>query len=133
MGRAAPCRDGEETGTLEDAGVLEALRLDWGRAWDIGGGGTWWQAASRDGTGPVLTRASAAGLEFALLISAGRRPRRPWLRGRPPSRTIPTRSCGGLILGSLTRRLATRSAVTGGSTVPSATGTTSCAVRTWAA
>ena len=42
-------------------------------------------------------------------------------------------ACGGLISGSLTRRLATRSAVTGGSTVPSATGTTSCAARTWAA
>lgn len=61
MGRAAPCRDGEETGTLENAGALEALRLDWGGAWDIGGGGTRWQAASRDGTGRRLTRASAAG------------------------------------------------------------------------
>jgi hypothetical protein len=130
MGRAAPRLDGEEAVTLEDAGALKALRLDWGHAWDIGGGGTRWQAESRDGTGPMLTRASAAGLEFALRISAGRR---PWLRGRPPSRTIPTRSCGGLVSGSLTRKLATRSAVTGGSTVPSATGTTSCAARTWAA
>ena len=74
MGRAAAGQDGEETGALDEAGTLEALLLDWGSAWDIRVGGARWQA-SRDGTGPVLTRASAAGLAFALRISYGRQPR----------------------------------------------------------
>jgi hypothetical protein len=62
-------------GTASDAGqdyVLEALRLDWGSAWDIGCRGTGWYAARRDMTGPVLTRASAEGLAMALRVSYGR-------------------------------------------------------------
>ena len=50
MGRAAPCRDGEETGTLENAGALEALRLDWGGAWDIGAAAP--SGTQHPGTGP---------------------------------------------------------------------------------
>jgi hypothetical protein len=73
MGRAAS-RAGDGTGTLDEAKVLEALRLDWGTAWDIGRGGNRWRAARRDGTGQVLTRASADGLAMALRIS-GRQPR----------------------------------------------------------
>jgi hypothetical protein len=72
MGRAAPCRGSDETGALDEAAALEALRLDWGSAWDIGRPGTGWQAARRDGAGCVLTRASAAGLALALRISHGR-------------------------------------------------------------
>ena len=45
------------------------LRLDWGNTWDIGGGSARWRAARRDGTGHVLTRASADGLALALRIS----------------------------------------------------------------
>ena len=30
MGRAAPCRDGDETGALDHAEDLTALRLAWG-------------------------------------------------------------------------------------------------------
>ena len=56
MGRAAPCRDGDETGALDEDEALQALRLAWGTAWDFGRGGTQWQAARRDQTGHVLTR-----------------------------------------------------------------------------
>jgi hypothetical protein len=72
MGRAAPCRDGDETGALDKAKVLEALRLAWGNAWEIGCGDARWRAARRDGTGHVLTRASADGLALALRVSHGR-------------------------------------------------------------
>ena len=75
MGRAAPCRDGDETGALDEAEALEALRLDWGNAWDIGSGDARWRAARRDGSGHVLTRASADGLALALRVSCGRRSR----------------------------------------------------------
>jgi hypothetical protein len=72
MGRAAS-RAGDSTGTLSEAEALEALRLDWGNVWDIGCGDARWRAARRDGTGHVLTRASADGLALALRISYGRR------------------------------------------------------------
>ncbi|HEV2259183.1 MAG TPA: hypothetical protein VGS06_39205 [Streptosporangiaceae bacterium] len=69
MGRAAASRTGDETGVLDDAKALEALRLDWGSAWEIGRGNGRWRAARRDGAGNVLTRASADGLAMALRIS----------------------------------------------------------------
>ena len=74
MGRAAASGAGNESGAsaAAEASALEALRLDWGSAWDIGRGGTRWHAALRDRNGPVLTRASAAGLAMALRISYGR-------------------------------------------------------------
>lgn len=72
MGRAAPCRDGDETGALDQAEALAALRLTWGNTWDIGCGSARWQAARRDGTGHMLTRASADGLALALRVSHGR-------------------------------------------------------------
>lgn len=72
MGRAALCRGSDETGTLAEAEALEALRTDWGGTLDIGRGDERWQAARRDGTGHVLTRASANGLAMALRISYGR-------------------------------------------------------------
>ena len=75
MGGAAASRAGDGTGTLNEADALEALRLDWGSTWDIGRGGVRWQAARRDGTGHVLTRASASGLALALRISHGKHPR----------------------------------------------------------
>jgi hypothetical protein len=77
MGGAAESRGKGAAGALEagEAEALEALRTDWSGAWDIGCGDTRWQAASRDGTGHVLTRASAAGLALALRISHGRHPR----------------------------------------------------------
>jgi hypothetical protein len=61
MGGAAASRTGDDTGVMEpaEAQALEALRLDWGTTWDIGRGGACWRAARRDGTGHVLTRASA--------------------------------------------------------------------------
>ena len=73
MGRAAS-RTGDDTGAPEpaEAEALEGLRLAWDSAWDIGHEGTRWRAARRAGTGHVLTRASAAGLAFALEISQGR-------------------------------------------------------------
>jgi hypothetical protein len=73
MGRAAG-RAGDDTGALEagEAEALEALRLAWGNAWNIGRPGDRWRAARRDGTGHVLTRASADGLALALRISRGR-------------------------------------------------------------
>lgn len=55
-----------------EAAALEALRLDWGSTLSIGCGGNRWQAARRDGTGHVLTRASPDGLAMALRISYGR-------------------------------------------------------------
>jgi hypothetical protein len=61
-----------DVGVLHEAKALEALQLDWGNAWNIGRGAGRWQAARRDGTGHVLTRASAAGLAMALRISHGR-------------------------------------------------------------
>lgn len=73
MGRATSGRPDGEAGQLYEAEALEALRLDWGGAWDIGGGSDRWRAARRDGTGHVLTRASADGLAMALRI--GRQPR----------------------------------------------------------
>jgi hypothetical protein len=73
MGGAAS-RTGDDAPEATEAKALEALRLDWGRAWDIGRGADRWQAARRDGTGHVLTRASADGLAMALRISHGR----PW-------------------------------------------------------
>ena len=77
MGGAAASRTGDETGMPgpAEAHALEALRLAWGTAWDIGGGSARWRAARRDGTGHVLTRASAEGLALALRISHGRHPR----------------------------------------------------------
>ncbi len=74
MGRAALCRGSDETGAPDEAAALEALRLDWGSTLNIGCGNDRWQAARRDGTGHVLTRASANGLALALQISHGR----PW-------------------------------------------------------
>ena len=74
MGRAAACRGGDDTGVLDQDKALEALRLAWGSAWDICREDTRWQAARRDGTGDVLTRASGGGLALALRIS-GRHPR----------------------------------------------------------
>jgi len=74
MGRAAS-RAGDGTGTLDEAQALEALRLAWGATWDIGCGSARWRAARRDGSGHVLTRASAEGLALALRISYGRHPR----------------------------------------------------------
>jgi hypothetical protein len=74
MGGAAVSRTGDDTGVLElaEAQALEALRLAWGNAWDIGGGDDRWRAARTDGTGHVLTRASVNGLALALRISQGR-------------------------------------------------------------
>ena len=74
MGGSAASRTGDETGVLEpaEAQTLEALRLDWGRSWDIGCGDDRWHATRRDGTGHVLTRASAGGLELALRAGYGR-------------------------------------------------------------
>jgi hypothetical protein len=71
MGGAAS-RAGDDAPETIEVAALEALRLDWGRAWDIGRPGTQWSAARRDGTGCVLTRASADGLAMALRISYGR-------------------------------------------------------------
>jgi hypothetical protein len=71
MGGAAS-RTGDDTGPLDEAEALRALRMDWGRTLDIGCGGDRWRAARRDGTGHVLTRASAGGLAMALRISYGR-------------------------------------------------------------
>lgn len=73
MGWAAESRAEGHADALEagKAAALDALRLDWGSAWEIGCGDTW-QAARRDGTGDVLTRASAGGLALALRISHGR-------------------------------------------------------------
>jgi len=72
MGGAAAGRPGDDTLGPPEAEALRALRLDWGTTWDIGGGSARWQAARRDGTGHVLTRASADGLAMALRISHGR-------------------------------------------------------------
>jgi len=58
-----------------EAQALEALRLAWGTTWDIGCRSARWRAARRDGTGHVLTRASAEGLALALRISRGKHPR----------------------------------------------------------
>jgi hypothetical protein len=72
MGRAAAGQPGNDAGAPAEAETLEALRLDWGSAWDIGRGGVRWRAARRDGTGHLLTRASVNGLALALRISHGR-------------------------------------------------------------
>ena len=61
-----------DAGVLDEAEALGALRMAWGRTLDIGCGGDRWRAARRDGTGAVLTRASADGLAMALRISYGR-------------------------------------------------------------
>ena len=71
MGGAAS-RTGGDAPEATEAAAREALRLDWGGAWDIGRPGAGWRAARRDGTGHVLTRASAAGLALALETSQGR-------------------------------------------------------------
>jgi hypothetical protein len=75
MGQAAACRGGDDVGALDETDALDALRLDWGSAWDIGCGDARWRAARSYGTGHVLTRASADGLALALRISHGRHPR----------------------------------------------------------
>ena len=72
---ASRAEDGICTPDTAEAQALRALRLDWGGVWDIGRGDTRWQAVRRDGTGHVLTRASAGGLDLALRISHGRHPR----------------------------------------------------------
>lgn len=61
-----------DPGIPDQAEALKTLRLDWGNAWDIGCGDARWRAARRDGTGHVLTRASANGLALALRVSHGR-------------------------------------------------------------
>jgi hypothetical protein len=75
MGRAATYRGGDDTGPLDEAEALEALRLAWGSARNIDCGDARWQAARRDGTGHVLPRASVDGLALALRVSCGRHPR----------------------------------------------------------
>jgi hypothetical protein len=70
MGQAAAGAAREPSPDTE----LAPLRATHGTAWAIGIEDGRWRAARRDGTGPVLTRASAAGLDFALRISTGRRP-----------------------------------------------------------
>jgi hypothetical protein len=72
MGGAAAGRPGDDTPGPPEAEALRALRLDWGSTWDIGRGGVRWRATRRDGSGAVLTRASADGLALALRISHGR-------------------------------------------------------------
>jgi hypothetical protein len=71
MGGAAS-RAGDNAPEAIEVAALETLRLDWGVMWDIGGASARWQAARRDGTGQVLTRASADGLAMALRIGYGR-------------------------------------------------------------
>lgn len=71
MGGAAEHAARADAGAAE-ADALSALRLDWGSAWAVGCGNDRWQAARRDGTGHVLTRASAAGLDLALRAGYGR-------------------------------------------------------------
>jgi hypothetical protein len=51
---------------------LDELRLHWESAYDISATGGVYTARRRDGTGQVLTRASADGLALALRISHGR-------------------------------------------------------------
>jgi hypothetical protein len=67
MGRAA--------GTNAAGGqpdMLDELRFHWGSAYDISATRGVYTARRRDGTGQVLTRASADGLALALRISHGR-------------------------------------------------------------
>ena len=68
MGHAAEAPAGYQTGTEE---VLARLRDEHGRTHAIGVEGGGWVAASRDGTGPELRRASAPGLDMALRVSRG--------------------------------------------------------------
>jgi hypothetical protein len=72
MGGTAAGRPGDDTLGAPEAEALGALHRDWGSTWAIGCGGGRWQAARRDRTGHVLTRASAAGLAMALSVSYGR-------------------------------------------------------------
>jgi len=72
MAGPAAGRPGDDTPETPEAEALRALRLDWGRSWEIGCGNDRWRAARRDGTGQALTRASADGLAMALRISYGR-------------------------------------------------------------
>ena len=72
MEGAAAGRPGADTPGTPEAEALRALRLNWGRSWEIGCGNDRWRAARRDGTGHALTRASADGLAMALRISYGR-------------------------------------------------------------
>ena len=72
MEGAAAGRPGADTPGTPEAEALRALRLEWGRSWEIGGGNDRWRAARGDGTGHALTRASADGLAMALRISYGR-------------------------------------------------------------
>jgi len=77
MGRTAVSQARGGTGAPEtaEARALEALRLAWGNAWDISCAGARWSAARRDGTGHMLTRASADGLALALRFSHERQRR----------------------------------------------------------
>ena len=59
---------GREPGPEEE---LTPLRAAHGTAWAIGIQDGRWSAARRDGTGHVLTRASANGLALALRVSDG--------------------------------------------------------------
>jgi hypothetical protein len=59
---------GEPPDPLAD---LEGLRAEHGRIHAIGRDDGRWVAASRDGTGPELRRASVAALDMALRISRG--------------------------------------------------------------
>ena len=64
-------RDEKPGKTRQDdaAEALQALHSDWGGDWEIGCVAGQWGAARRDGTGQVLTRASADGLAMTLRIS----------------------------------------------------------------
>jgi hypothetical protein len=72
MGGAAAGRPGDDTPGTPEAEALSALHRDWGSTWAIGCGNERWQAKRRDGTGQVLTRASADGLAMALRIGRPR-------------------------------------------------------------
>jgi hypothetical protein len=74
MGGSAASRTGDDTGAAggAEALALETLHRDWGSAWAIGCGGGRWRAAYRGAPGPVLTRASAPGLDLALRAGYGR-------------------------------------------------------------
>jgi hypothetical protein len=72
MGGTAAGRPGDDTLGAPEAEALQALNRDWGSAWAIGCGEGQWRAAYRGAPGPVLTRASASGLELALRAGYGR-------------------------------------------------------------
>jgi hypothetical protein len=56
----------------QDAQALRDLHRNWGSAWAIGCDEGRWRAAYRGAPGPVLTRASAPGLDLALRAGYGR-------------------------------------------------------------